>query len=618
MNANLLRDKFFERLVFCLLFLIFGCQPDYSHFEPAPGIEGRIMDQLRADPEFSLFVEALELTEMDAFLNRSGLWTVIAPTDEAFHAAGIDFSSMSRQELTALIGFHVLERMMFTFDFAQSKFSSNVQWRYASRSKKFVTVATDGNAVNGIPFIETKKNIAARNGVIHGIAQVMFPDPSIDNYLGEREDVSIFFQALQHYARYQVDGENSVDRDGDGIIDDTVFVKSYTQVVDLANESAIKTVYAPTNAAFQAFFNDPEVPYDSMDDFDMSDPVDNHILTTLLNVHLAAGSQPASGTIPTSGQETITIAPADVQTADIAQSNGAIHVLNKVTYPPSLKTVPGRILMDKDLSKFAAALLKSSLVSAYLPSGGIFTAFVPTNDAFVRAGIDPGQSSVTPLFLSPILRYHLVTGRKVPSEEIAGTTGFLPTSHGTFMKYENSGVSDDQGGIGALVSANQEAGNGIVHKIDKVLMPPVQTVAQLLTEGSEYSQFRAALTRAGLLSELEQGNISVFAPDNEAFFKLYGDLNAPGGLTDISIPRLDSILKYHLVPNRMFSSELSPQAEIVTRLNGQRLTSKVVSGNLFLTDGNTGSADARITRPDRQGTNGVVHRINGVLLPKAY
>jgi len=618
MNTCLLTGRFFAKLVMCLLFLAPGCQPDYSHFEPAPGIEGRMMDQLRADPDFSTFTEALELTKMDAFLDRSGLWTVIAPTNQAFTEAGIDIHSMSVPELTQLIGFHVLERMMFTFDFAKSKFSSSVQYRYATRSKKFVTVSQDGNSVNGIPLLDAKKNIAARNGAIHGIGKVMRPDPSIDDYLKERQDLSIFFTALQHFASYRVDGENSIDRNNDGIIDDTVYIKSYTQILDLANESAIKTVYAPTNASFQTFFNDPTVPYRSISDFNMSDPVDRHILTTLLNVHLANGMQPASGTIATSGQETVTIGQADVQTGGISQSNGAIHVLNKVLYPPSLKSVSGRVLMDKELSGLATALLKSSLVSAYNASAGTFTMFAPTNAAFARAGIDPSQASVTAAFLAPILRYHAVTDRKVKAGEMAGSVGFLPTSHGAFVKYENTGVIDAQGGIGAITAADAEAGNGILHKIDRVLMPPARTVSQLVAEGGEYSQFRAALTRAGLLPELERGNVTVFAPDNDAFFKLYTYLKAPGGLTDISVSRLDSILKYHIVPTRVFSPQMSPGLEIATRLNGQRLVSQPASGGIFLADGNSVSADARITGVDLQGTNGVVHRIDAVLLPKTY
>lgn len=618
MNPYTVLKKFPAKLMFCFLFFASGCFPDYSHFEPDPRIEGRIMDQLKADPDFSTFAEALELAGIDEFINRSGLWTVIAPTNQAFIDAGIVINDMSEVELSILVGFHVLERMMFTFDFAASKFSSNVTGRYATRSRKFVTVSTDGNAINGIPFIESKKDIAARNGAIHGIGQIMFPNPSIDDYLEETNDVQTFFALLQYYAEYQVDGEYSVDRDGDGVIDDTVFRKLYTLPIDLANEPAIKTVYAPNNAAFQAFFNDPQVPYNNVGDFDLSNPIDQHVLSTLLNGHLVAGIQPANGTVLTSGEENVTIAAENVQTANITQSNGVVHVLNKVIYPPSLKSVAGRALMDKELSKFAASLIKSSLINAFAQSGEVFTLFAPTNAAFELAGIDPAHQDITPLFLNPILRYHLVTGMQLHAGDMVGQSGFLPTSNSTFLKYENTGLIDNNGSTGAITAANLEANNGIVHKIDNVLMPPSKTIAQLVLERNEFSQFRAALSRAGLLGELEQGGVTVFAPDNEAFFELYSHLNAPGGLTDISIPRLDSILKYHLVQTRVFSSSMADGTQITTKLEGQHLITKISSGDVFLVDGDTSNDDAFISDIDNQGTDGVVHQINAVLLPKEY
>ncbi len=607
-----------KQLICCFLFLAGGCSPDYSHFEPDPQIEGRIMDQLRADPDFSTFTEALELTGMDEFINRSGLWTVIAPTNQAFIDAGVVINDMSEVDLSKLIGFHILERMMFTFDFAASKFSSNVKGRYATRSRKFVTVSAEGNAINGIPLIESKKDIAARNGAIHGIGQVMFPDPSIDDYLGESNDLQTFFSLLQHFAEYQVDGEYSVDRDADGVIDDTVFRKLYLLPIDLANEPAIKTVYAPNNAAFQAFFSDPQVPYSNVNDFDLSNPIDHHVLSTLLKGHLVAGIQPATGAVRTSGEETVTITSEDVQTDNVAQSNGVVHVLNKVIVPPSLKSVAGRALMDRELSKFAASLIKSSLINAFAQSDGVFTLFAPTNAAFERAGIDPAKQDITPLFLNPILRYHLVTGIRLQSGDMVNKSGYLPTSNNTFLKYENTGLMDNSGSIGAITTANLEANNGIVHKIDNILMPPSKTVVQLVLERPEFSQFRAALSRAGLLSELEQAGITVFAPDNEAFFAMYSELNAPGGLTDIGIPRLDSILRYHLIPTRVFSSDMTEATSITTKLAGQHLMVKVASGDVFLMDGDATNQDAFISDMDNQGTNGVMHKINAVLLPKEY
>ena len=610
--------KAYTKLTLCFLFFAIGCLPDESHFEPSGEVKGRIMDQLRSDPDFSTFTEALELTGLADFLNRSGLWTVIAPTNEAFTNAGIDINDLPARDLQELVEFHVLERMMFTFDFAESRFSSNVKWRYATSSDKFITVSTDGNSVNGVPFITEKKDIEARNGAIHGVAQVMFPDPSIDIYIGEQENLSIFYEALQKYAEYEVDGENSIDTNNDGIYDDTVFLKSYDLPVDLVNESVIKTVYAPSDAAFQNFFSDPAVPYNSLDDFNLSDIVDRYVLTSLINAHLATGVRNSSGNILTSGNETVTISPDDVQTADIAQSNGVIHILNKVIYPPSFRTVSGLALLDKDLSKFATALIKSALIDDFAASNKVFTMFAPSNAAFELAGIDPAAGNVTPLFLDPILRYHVIPQVQLSTADMSGKVDFLLTNHGAYLKHDNTSLHDNQGSSAAIISADLAATNGLMHKVDHIMMPPDKSVADLIGENSEFSQFIAALTRTGRLNELEEAGVTVFAPVNAAFFEMYTFLNAPGGLTDISIPRLDSIISYHLIPTRIFSPDLTDAAEISTQLEDMSLIVKTLPGETSLLDANSANDDAIITQVDNQGINGVVHVIDAVLLPDNY
>lgn len=608
----------YRRNVLFLLILAAGCFPDETYFEPSSEVHGRIMDQLRADPDFSTFTEVLERTGLSEYLNRSGLWTVIAPTNEAFNNSGIDLDAYTERQLQELAEFHVLERMMFTFDFAASKFSSNVKWRYATRSKKFVTVSSDGNSVNGIPFISEKKNIEARNGAIHGVSQVMLPDPSIDVFLEEQPGLTIFFEALQKYAKYDVDGENSIDTNNDGIYDDTVYVKSYTLPVDLTNESVIKTVYAPTDAAFQAFFSDPAVPYNSLDDFDLSNIIDRYVLTTLINSHLVTGIHASSGSILTSSNETVVIDQEDVNTGDIAQSNGVVHILNEVIYPPSFRTVSGRVLLDKNLSRFATALIKSALIDDYAAPNDVFTMFAPTNEAFELADIDPADPGVTPLFLDPILRYQVVKGLALSTGDMTGKVDFLMTNHGTFLKHENTSLSDDSGHSSGIVTADVEASNGVMHKTDNILMPPVKTVAQLINENSDFTQFRAALSRIGRLDLLEESGITLLAPVNSAWFEMYTLLNAPGGLTDISVQRLDSIISYHVIPDRLFSTDLTDDTAIPTALSNKEVVVKIISSDITLSDDNADTDDATVTVRDRQGVNGILHVIDAVLLPKDY
>jgi transforming growth factor-beta-induced protein len=170
------------------------------------------------------------------------------------------------------------------------------------------------------------------------------------------------------------------------------------------------------------------------------------------------------------------------------------------------------------------------------------------------------------------------------------------------------------------------ADNGVVHVIDRTLLPPSQTTAQIATalssasSGAEFTQLVAALVRVpALLDAASAGssNLTVFAPTDAAFSALYAALGV-AGINNIDINTLTAVLQHHIISSpttatgRVFSSDLITGS--VPTLNGNISISAtaltVTSGN-----GTIANISANAALVNVLGTNGVIHTINKVLLP---
>jgi transforming growth factor-beta-induced protein len=114
-----------------------------------------------------------------------------------------------------------------------------------------------------------------------------------------------------------------------------------------------------------------------------------------------------------------------------------------------------------------------------------------------------------------------------------------------------------------------------------------------------------AVVKAGLVETLSaDGPFTIFAPTDEAFAQLFSDLGV-SGIDEISAETLIPILQYHVVAGNVLSTDLS-DGDVAT-LNG--------SINISLAGSVTINGDSEVSATDIQGTNGVVHVINKVLLP---
>ena len=139
------------------------------------------------------------------------------------------------------------------------------------------------------------------------------------------------------------------------------------------------------------------------------------------------------------------------------------------------------------------------------------------------------------------------------------------------------------------------------------------TITALVVADAELSTLEAAVLEAGLDATLDgTGPFTVFAPTNAAFAALLEALDVTAAQL-LARDDLADILRYHVVSGEVESDDLSV-GQTVTTLNG---TFRIVAaGNgLGIDTDADGTADARITRADIEASNGVVHKIDAVLLP---
>ena len=135
----------------------------------------------------------------------------------------------------------------------------------------------------------------------------------------------------------------------------------------------------------------------------------------------------------------------------------------------------------------------------------------------------------------------------------------------------------------------------------------MENIVEIASGNKDFTTLVAAVVAAGLAETLSgDGPFTVFAPTNEAFAKL------PAGTVEELIKpenkeKLAAILTYHVVAGKALSSDLSDGQSIKT-VNGQEV--KVSVGDNVKVDG------AVVTTPDLEASNGVIHVIDSVIMPK--
>lgn len=284
--------------------------------------------------------------------------------------------------------------------------------------------------------------------------------------------------------------------------------------------------------------------------------------------------------------------------------------------PKPAQTITQIVVERPDFSLLRAAVVRAGLAET-LNGAGPFTVFAPTNEAFVAAGFS-NEAAINALpveTLRTILLYH-VLGQRVAAAAIPeGANTAVATLAEADFYVTKSGNSVSVNGA-RMVQADVLASNGIIHAVDKVILPPSGNVVATLVGDDNFSLLVAAVLHASTgttnVAEVLSGNgpFTVFAPTNAAFTA--AGLGTETAIQAIPPDDLLEILTYHVVSGRIFSTNLSNGATPET-INGATVTIGI--GDDVTITGVSNTSAAKVTQADWTTTNGVIHVIDQVLLP---
>ncbi len=288
----------------------------------------------------------------------------------------------------------------------------------------------------------------------------------------------------------------------------------------------------------------------------------------------------------------------------------SLSACKKDTKVKTDNTINGIVMATPSFSTLNAAVKKAGL-SATLSGPGPFTVFAPTNEAFTASGITSDVlGSLTADQAKNILLYHTLASKVLASQVPAGPNAPVTAANGDVLYVTSNSNGVFINGI-QVTQADVQASNGVVHVIGKVLMPPSGNIVEMAQADTSLSFLVAAVIKANLQGALSgDGPLTVFAPTNNAFraagFATIDDVKAVDAAT------LTSILTYHVIGARVFSSDLT-DGEEATTLNGQKVMIGLGSGATV--KGNKNMAPSNIIATNIVATNGVIHVIDQVLLP---
>lgn len=310
-----------------------------------------------------------------------------------------------------------------------------------------------------------------------------------------------------------------------------------------------------------------------------------------------------------------------------------------VTYTPALtESLFQTAEKEANLTIFTAAAKRVGL-DQDLKVLGAYTVLAPTDAAFTAAGITAANVGSLPIeVLRAVLRNHMLSGRVLSTDLAPGPNAVYVTLQREVL---NCSFYNGNYFLNAkrVNKTNVRTLNGILHTIDGVLMPPLNTLTGTAAANSNLSLFVAAVNRAGLATALNSSTtlLTVFAPTNAAFVAAGFPDEAAINAADPAV--LGNILRYHVIPSsvltnasitspfnrsgRAFSVDLTSNV-YGTALAGATVT-VAVSGTGVTVRGASNTAASNVTSadilyfagaPGAGGTRpGVLHIIDRVLLP---
>ena len=342
--------------------------------------------------------------------------------------------------------------------------------------------------------------------------------------------------------------------------------------------------------------------------FPMSLSLSLSLAVTLVGLQLGGcESSDDDDAVDTNEESTKDDSTTDETTTDETTEDEETTATDSTTDETTDETTGGQSIVDIALgdpqfSTLVAALQAADLVDT-LAGDGPFTVFAPPNSAFEAlpdGALDALLADKDAL--KGVLLHHVVAGA-TKAADLDGISHVDAVGGQPLLISTKDGVSISGSKV---IAADIIADNGVIHVVDQVILPPSQTIAEIVTANEDFSTLLAAVSAADLAETLGgDGPFTVFAPTNAAFDKL------PEGTVEALLDdkeALTQVLLYHVVSGRAYSGDLSDGQKISTLATDAPDLMVSIGDDVMI-------GDATVTAVDVLATNGVVHVIDSVLVP---
>jgi len=463
---NILRKLFY---LFILSAITWSCNDDDELYPQLGNDPKNITEILSETSDFSTLYGALSQVGLDETLGTTTTYTVFAPNNSAF--ANTDVSGLSQEELENALLNHVL--MTTTADFTASMttgYLTTMAIGPDDNNLSFYTNTTGELRFNGMAsLVDGGYDKGATNGIVHTIDAVLTP-PTVVDHIAANPDYSSLASAVQKAG-----------------------------LVDALNEAGAFTVFAPNNAAFEMFMAQvngafgwatlDDIPVDVLQQVLLYHVIsEDNILDDDFDGSTQTSMQGSSFILNESSIVDASYTDTNIILTNVQSVNGIVHGIDKVILNDEVfQSILSATLNiaerceDRGFTTFLEAVEKAGLTNTI--STEELTAFVPNNDGFIALFADAGNFESLDDFDTPeeitlladLLNYHLYSGTLMLSDlsdgqEVTSVYGeiFTVDLGGDFPRFRPTFEDAIPSG---LVTGNIGATNGMIHEINRVMVP---------------------------------------------------------------------------------------------------------------------------------------------------